>query len=409
MRFSTSAIVLASATIALAQTTHTVTVGANGLLTYDPPTIAAAVGDTVLFTFVSKNHTATQSAFDSPCSKLIGADGVTPSGFDSGFQPAANVTPSPTSSFVVDTTKPLWFYCRQTGHCAKGMVFAVNPPATGNTFDAFKAKAIASDPSASGSASSAPPSTSAASSTAPSASSSGMVTSTVPATSTAGSYSTPPPIAPPVTVTETITVGSNVYTTTYGSYPGSPAPTPNAEPSVIVVTVGGPSGLVYSPSNITAKPKDIIQFNFLSKNHTATQSSFSNPCVPLGATAEKTPFDSGFMPASDTAPVSWNVTVNDTAPIWVFCRQAGHCGKGMVFSVNSLETTPNTFDAFRNLAMHINGTTDSTNTTGSSTGTGTSASPSSSASVKPSSAGRNAVTFAGTGLALVGAVFAILL
>lgn len=31
------------------------------------------------------------------------------------------------------------FYCMQTGHCSKGMVFAINPPATGpKTFQNFK-------------------------------------------------------------------------------------------------------------------------------------------------------------------------------------------------------------------------------------------------------------------------------
>jgi hypothetical protein len=32
-------------------------------------------------------------------------------------------------------------YCRQTGHCTQGMVFAANAPATGNTFDAYLANA----------------------------------------------------------------------------------------------------------------------------------------------------------------------------------------------------------------------------------------------------------------------------
>src|ERR1700738_2379908 len=30
------------------------------------------------------------------------------------------------------------FYCAQKGHCKSGMVFAINPPATGNTYSAFK-------------------------------------------------------------------------------------------------------------------------------------------------------------------------------------------------------------------------------------------------------------------------------
>ena len=28
------------------------------------------------------------------------------------------------------------------------------------------------------------------------------------------------------------------------------------------------------------------------------------------------------------------LSINDTKPIWVYCRQAGHCQQGMVFAVN---------------------------------------------------------------------------
>ena len=44
----------------------------------------------------------------------------------------------------VPLTAPIWVYCKQTNpksHCNAGMVFAVNAPTTGNTFDAFLAKA----------------------------------------------------------------------------------------------------------------------------------------------------------------------------------------------------------------------------------------------------------------------------
>jgi len=406
---STFAVILASATLALSQTTHNINVGAGGALAFDPPTVAAVKGDTIQFTFLAKNHTATQSAFASPCSKLIGADGVTPSGFDSDFQfiNATGGTPS-VKTFLVQDATPLWFYCRQktpASHCAAGMVFAVNPPAEGNTFDKFLAAAKASGASASVSGSSSVASASVTQS---------MVTSTTAAaaSTTAGAYSTPPAVAPPVTVTQTVTVaGGNVYTTTYGSYPGSPAPTPNAAPKVIEVTVGGTAaGLVYSPANVTAQPNDIIQFKFLSKNHTVTQSGFSNPCVALASTAEKPTFNSGFMPASDDAPVFWNLTVNDTAPIWAYCAQTAHCGKGMVFSVNSLETTANTFDAFRALAIHINGTTTPSSTNGTSASgsvSGSGAAPTS--TNKAGGAGRNEVVLAGTGLGLVGAFFALML
>ncbi|KAA1469212.1 hypothetical protein DENSPDRAFT_772604 [Dentipellis sp. KUC8613] len=153
MRFST---VLAAALpiAAVSAANFQVQVGANGGLAYDPPMVNASVGDTISFVFMAKNHTVTQSTFAAPCENMT-------NGIDSGFQPvAAGATSLPSWSFTVnDTSAPLWFYCRQTGHCQKGMVFAVNPTAA-KTFANFQAAANnsqadgtpAASPSGSGSA-----------------------------------------------------------------------------------------------------------------------------------------------------------------------------------------------------------------------------------------------------------------
>ncbi|KAF3765811.1 Cupredoxin, partial [Cryphonectria parasitica EP155] len=100
---------------------HQVTVGGTAGLVYTPSSITAAVGDMVVFTFMSTNHTVTQSSFTSPCVAMAG-------GMDSGFQPNANnaVNPPPQVAMQVQVTTPLWFYCKQTGHCGKGMVFSIN-------------------------------------------------------------------------------------------------------------------------------------------------------------------------------------------------------------------------------------------------------------------------------------------
>ena len=117
-----------------------VTVGINGSLTYTPPYVNANPGDEIRLTFVSKNHTLTQSSFDYPCAPLK-------DGFDTGFQFVGTSMNFTTKSFFVpDTKDPLWFYCRQKvpfSHCGKGMVFAINAPEEGNTFDEFKKKALA--------------------------------------------------------------------------------------------------------------------------------------------------------------------------------------------------------------------------------------------------------------------------
>ena len=102
--------------------THSVSVGGPVGLIFDPPQLQAAVGDTVIFTFRSQNHTVTQSAFETPCDPLAG-------GMDSGFQqnPNNTVNPPPQVAMQVTVGTPLWFYCRQNNHCGKGMVFSINP------------------------------------------------------------------------------------------------------------------------------------------------------------------------------------------------------------------------------------------------------------------------------------------
>ena len=113
------------------------------------------------------------------------------------------------------------------------------------------------------------------------------------------------------------------------------------------IIVGDSTGATtFSPSNITAQPGDVITFEFHAKNHTATQSSFGAPCRPLAETSQsgQVGFDSGFMPVAGNATTfpTYTVQVNDSAPIWVFCAQTGHCGKGMVFSANAVESGSNT-------------------------------------------------------------------
>lgn len=117
--------------------THQVTVGGAAGLVYTPAEIKAAVGDMVVFTFLNKNHTATQSSFAKPCEPLAG-------GQASGFQPNPDdsIVPPPQVAMQVMTTEPLWFYCAQAGHCGKGMVFSVNPTAEKTAAD-FQAAAIA--------------------------------------------------------------------------------------------------------------------------------------------------------------------------------------------------------------------------------------------------------------------------
>ncbi|EJT69384.1 hypothetical protein GGTG_13003 [Gaeumannomyces tritici R3-111a-1] len=119
-----------------AQATHQVTVGGPKGLSFEPQELKAAIGDMVVFTFLSQNHTATQSAFDTPCDPLAG-------GMDSGFQTNANNTmnPPPQVAMQVMVETPLWFFCRQGNHCGNGMVFSINPTAA-KTHANFQSLAI---------------------------------------------------------------------------------------------------------------------------------------------------------------------------------------------------------------------------------------------------------------------------
>jgi len=146
---ASSATVATGATSVVAGTgaTHPVTVGGTAAgLAFNPPKISAAIGDMVIFTFLSNNHTVTQSAFATPCEPLAG-------GMDSGFQPNPNntVNPPPQVAMQVMVDTPLWFFCKQNGHCGKGMTFSINPTAE-KTQELFQSMAIAQNGTGAGSA-----------------------------------------------------------------------------------------------------------------------------------------------------------------------------------------------------------------------------------------------------------------
>ncbi|KAF9448340.1 hypothetical protein P691DRAFT_781121 [Macrolepiota fuliginosa MF-IS2] len=333
-----------------------VTVGGPGVLRYDPEFVNATTGDTIRFIFHQKNHTVTQSSFATPCESLTG-------GFDSNFVPVADSMNAsfPVAELNITDNSPVWTYCRQGNHCQQGMVFAVNP---GNDFDAFKSAAMgrpvsSSIPPSSSSfpSSSISPSSSIAS-TSSSATSANATTTILPTTATTASSSV-------AVITVTATVIPTPTPSTTSSQTPSAIPT-SADHKIVV---GGPGLLIFQPSNIQANVGDTITFEFHQTNHTVTASSFGGPCEPLSSTSTtgEVGFDSGLealitlfsMPVTETSTTfpTFTIQVNDTKPIWAYCRQADHCGRGMVFAANSVEDGPNNFSAFQALAIQLNGTT----------------------------------------------------
>ncbi|KAI9508803.1 hypothetical protein F5148DRAFT_1192765 [Russula earlei] len=130
---------------AAASSAFQVDVGSKtGAISFTPNFITAAVGDTVSFNFLAKNHSVGQSTLGTPCS-------LTEGGLFTSFVPTplgANATFS--WMITVNDANPLWIYCRQgenttSSHCGQGMVFAINPGPDGsnNSYAVFQANALA--------------------------------------------------------------------------------------------------------------------------------------------------------------------------------------------------------------------------------------------------------------------------
>lgn len=101
------------------------------------------------FEFFPSTHTVSESSFDRPCDALADPSGLA-TGLASKYSFATDKSDGkqqPVFAFSVqDDEHPIWFYSGQdepVNECAAGMVFAVNPPAEGNTFAKFLAKAKA--------------------------------------------------------------------------------------------------------------------------------------------------------------------------------------------------------------------------------------------------------------------------
>lgn len=68
------------------------------------------------------------------------------------------------------------------------------------------------------------------------------------------------------------------------------------------------------------------------RNHTVTQSTADAPCMPMA-----NGINSGFVPvrANESMVTTFDVLINDTKPIYMYCAQAKHCQEGMVMTINA--------------------------------------------------------------------------
>ncbi|CAF9923938.1 MAG: hypothetical protein GOMPHAMPRED_003492 [Gomphillus americanus] len=136
----------------------------------------------------------------------------------------------------------------------------------------------------------------------------------------------------------------------------------------------GASGLVYTPSKVTAKAGDTLTFHYATPFHSVTQSSFDAPCHHLDGG-----FNSGIVQVPAKSP-TFVVTVKDSNPIWVYCSQVSHCQSGMAMVVN--EPSGKTLEMYQSAAQNAaQETADPTVSGGVLGGAGGSSGSSSSSSV----------------------------
>ncbi|TGO35537.1 hypothetical protein BHYA_0155g00280 [Botrytis hyacinthi] len=130
---------------------------------------------------------------------------------------------------------------------------------------------------------------------------------------------------------------------------GVPTQAPSAADAKVHTVVVGSSNtslLLFTPQEITAKPGDKVEFQFHERNHTVTQSAFDSPCQPMANA-----INSGFVPAAANQSMitTFTMTINSTAPMFMYCAQGKHCQAGMVLTINASNGTQN-FGTYKDAA-----------------------------------------------------------
>ncbi|KAJ6622718.1 hypothetical protein B0H10DRAFT_877843 [Mycena sp. CBHHK59/15] len=99
---------------------HAITIGLNNTLTFTPDQVVAAIGDTLTFTVVARNHSTTTTNYDGAvCPPPPG--GVGENGWDSGFLSDLDGS-MPQFVYTVVDTAPHFAACMQANgaHCSAG-------------------------------------------------------------------------------------------------------------------------------------------------------------------------------------------------------------------------------------------------------------------------------------------------
>ena len=150
----------------------------------------------------------------------------------------------------------------------------------------------------------------------------------------------------PITITETTTVGGQGSSgmTSVADYHSLPPPpgvsttyittstttSPPSSGQTHRVDVGTFNGTVkFVPDNVNAMIGDVVEYNFLAKSHSLTQSEFLTPCTFNGG------FDTGLNqsnPKNTSGLFVIPFPVKTTKPQWFYCKQPGPPNHWYVFS-----------------------------------------------------------------------------
>lgn len=124
----------------------------------------------------------------------------------------------------------------------------------------------------------------------------------------------------------------------------SPAPTESSatntdgnmvQVQMVAVAKGDPPPLRFEQEEIKADVNTMVQFQFYTGSHTATQSTFDNPCVPINKiNSSIVGINSGPMPPQNGMMKIFTIMINDTKPIWIYCATGTHCQQGMAMVIN---------------------------------------------------------------------------
>ncbi|KAI0037078.1 hypothetical protein K488DRAFT_81573 [Vararia minispora EC-137] len=118
--------------------------------------------------------------------------------------------------------------------------------------------------------------------------------------------------------------------------------------SVIWITVAPGQQIFFEPPNPNATVGQTVNFMFPSDLPVSvTQSSFNDPCTYLN-TSDETGFDSQLQES-----IVFSLEILDSDPIYFHCKHPGHCGQGMVGTINAPTSGNETFTIYQTKAVSL--------------------------------------------------------